>query len=408
MNLGNFLFLACACIVPSTWALARLPSAETQQALERHLRHFATVHHIPCFVAGYQVYTAPEHHQRWTFNSDGFANVENSVKCSKETMLRVASVSKAVGSALIGSLVEQGKLHWDDDIHKYVPERIFPKKTWQGSHVSITLRHLISHLAGLRQTTDADLLHEYNLHLVNSTQTVAWFSNEPLLSKPGTKFKYSNAGWSLLAAAVEAVEGAPYHKVLNDFLRKMGMKKAQQDDRREVIENRGLQYSSTVNEKGVFHLHPAPITDHLRPFPFWPAAGIISTVEDLLIFGGSILRSANSWSGGHLKPATVHDLWSFSPKVAEGNQSMTIEGHHYSVPHHYALGWYRLVFPATTSDSKLAHLEMLYHVGNVGGANSILAVLPKENVVLAAISNLGGIKQYMPEIAVEMYRILRQ
>ena len=47
-------------------------------------------------------------------------------------MLRVASVSKAVGSALIGSLVEQGKLHWDDDIHKYVPERIFPKKTWQG------------------------------------------------------------------------------------------------------------------------------------------------------------------------------------------------------------------------------------------------------------------------------------
>lgn len=52
-----------------------------------------------------------------------------------------------------------------------------------GSHVSITLRHLISHLAGLRQTTDADLLHEYNLHLVNSTQTVAWFSNEPLLSK---------------------------------------------------------------------------------------------------------------------------------------------------------------------------------------------------------------------------------
>lgn len=256
-----------------------------------------------------------------------------------------------------------------------------------------------------------------------------WQFSNVSLYQPGTKFKYSNAGWSLLAAAVEAVEGAPYHKVLNDFLRKMGMKKAQQDDRREVIENRGLQYSSTVNEKGVFHLHPAPITDHLRPFPFWPAAGkrlsilfktkftsvcffllpgIISTVEDLLIFGGSILRSANSWSGGHLKPATVHDLWSFSPKVAEGNQSMTIEGHHYSVPHHYALGWYRLVFPATTSDSKLAHLEMLYHVGNVGGANSILAVLPKENVVLAAISNLGGIKQYMPEIAVEMYRILRQ
>lgn len=253
--------------------------------------------------------------------------------------------------------------------------------------MSITLQQLISHLAGLRQTTDADLLHEYNLHLVNCTQTVLWFANEPLLSKPGTKFLYSNAGWSLLAAAVEAVEGVPYHTVLNAFLRKMGMKRAQQDDRREVIEHRGLQYSSSVSNNGTFKLHPAPITDQLRPFPFWPAAGIISTVDDLLTFGSSILKSANSWSGGHLKADTVHQLWNFDPKVAEGHQMMTIGGHHYKVLRQYRLGWFHLTFPSNTSDSKIAHLEMLYHVGNVGGANSILVILPKENFVLGAISN---------------------
>lgn len=139
MNLHIF-FLVTFAFISSTRTLRHLPSIDTQHSLERHLHHFAKTHNIPCFLAGYQVYLSDGQpnsktitaHQRWTFNSDGYANVENSVKCKKETMLRVASVSKSIGSALIGSLVEQGKLNWHDDIHKYVPETIFPKKTWQG------------------------------------------------------------------------------------------------------------------------------------------------------------------------------------------------------------------------------------------------------------------------------------
>lgn len=108
--------------------------------------------------------------------------------------------------------------------------------------MTITLRQLISHLSGLRHTTDADLLHDYGLHITNTTQTVRFFAHDPLLSAPGTHFHYSNNGWQLLGAVVEAVEKRSYHTVLNEFMNKRVMSRTQSDDRLQVLPHRGGQY----------------------------------------------------------------------------------------------------------------------------------------------------------------------
>lgn len=103
----------------------------------------------------------------------GYADLENRVPCSPETLLRIASISKPLTSAAAARLCEEGKLDLDVPVQKYVPE--FPKKKFDGEDVSrlnkmphsssfssisshahlffqvtITPRMLLSHLSGIR------------------------------------------------------------------------------------------------------------------------------------------------------------------------------------------------------------------------------------------------------------------
>lgn len=85
--------------------------------------------------------------QVWT-DGFGFADLENGVRCSPMTVMRIASISKAITMTAVAKLWEDGKLDLDAPIQKYVPN--FPVKTYNGEEVTITTRQLISHKSGIR------------------------------------------------------------------------------------------------------------------------------------------------------------------------------------------------------------------------------------------------------------------
>lgn len=58
----------------------------------------------------------------------GFADLEQRVPATPQTKFRVGSVSKAMTSAALGLLWEQGRLHFDSTVQAYVPS--FPRKRW--------------------------------------------------------------------------------------------------------------------------------------------------------------------------------------------------------------------------------------------------------------------------------------
>lgn len=64
----------------------------------------------------------------------GYADLENNVRCGPETVMRVASISKAITMTLVAHLWEAGKLDLDAPIQKYIPD--FPRKTFEGEEVS--------------------------------------------------------------------------------------------------------------------------------------------------------------------------------------------------------------------------------------------------------------------------------
>ena len=154
-------------------------------------------------------------------------------------------------------------------------------------------------------------MHDWEFRITNSTQTVAFFAKDPLLSKPGTQFYYSNSGWNLLGAVVEAVEHRSYDLVLREYMNKLGMKHSLMDTRLELIPHRASFYQVRKDAHGKVHYVPTDIRDNLRPFPHWPCGGVVSTIDDLLTYGTKILESYHGRSGGFLKPETIKAMWNY-------------------------------------------------------------------------------------------------
>ena len=66
------------------------------------------------------------------------ADVENNVKCTPGTVMKIASISKPITMAVTAKIIESGLLDVDADIKKYV--RYWPDKTWNGKKVGVCFK----------------------------------------------------------------------------------------------------------------------------------------------------------------------------------------------------------------------------------------------------------------------------
>lgn len=130
-----------------------------------------------------------------------FADRENSKPVTKDTVFDIGSITKQFTAAAIMKLEMQGKLNTDEPLGKYLPDVPADK-------AAIPLRYVLTHTAGLTNFSGGDY------DVAARDETVRRILNTPLLSEPGKKFAYSNAGYTLLAAIVERVSGEPYERFL--------------------------------------------------------------------------------------------------------------------------------------------------------------------------------------------------
>ena len=81
----------------------------------------------------------------WT-GAYGWANREQKIPVSNDTLFQIASVSKPVTACAVMQLVEQGKLSLDADVNEVLP---FPVRNPKHPKVPITLKHLLTHTSGI-------------------------------------------------------------------------------------------------------------------------------------------------------------------------------------------------------------------------------------------------------------------
>lgn len=215
----------------------------------------------------------------------------------------IASLAKSFTAMAVMMLAEQSKLQYDDPIDKHLPDL-------EGAAPRITIRHLLTHTSGIPDVGDLgidrpDLLERDVIEAIRADHT--------RFAKPGQRYRYSNAGYMLLAMVVERVSGQGF----DDFLRAHIFEPLAMDQTRPIAPR------SNGATKG--------------------DGGIVSTVDDLLKWDQALA------AGKLVGPKPLAEA--FVPgHVEEGTST-------------YAFGWNVAQRKGDT---------LVWHTGNSGGQRAFL------------------------------------
>ena len=177
------------------------PVAEAIQLLDLWINEQMDWHRIPGVAIGI-VY---DQELIWA-QGYGTSDVESQRPVTPQTIFRIGSVTKLFTATAVMQLRDAGKLHLDDPLTQHLPW--FSIQNPYKNAPAITLRHLLTHTAGLpREAAFAYWTHHQFPDRDELRTSVA---EQTLLAPPGSRYDYSNLGMSLLREVVAAVSGQTY------------------------------------------------------------------------------------------------------------------------------------------------------------------------------------------------------
>jgi len=135
----------------------------------------------------------------------GFSDKEHSIKNDPTIIFSTGSITKQFTATAILKLEMQDKLSTDDKISKYFEN--LPK-----DKENISIHDLLRHQSGLESNVGSDF------DKISQTDFIDKVMNSSLLFESGTRFSYSNIGYSLLAIIIEKVSGTTYENYLYENL----------------------------------------------------------------------------------------------------------------------------------------------------------------------------------------------
>jgi CubicO group peptidase (beta-lactamase class C family) len=174
----------------------------------------------------------------------GLASVELEAPVTADTVFELASVTKQFTAAAIMKLAEEGKVRLDDPVATYLPET---PPTWS----AITIRHLLTHTAGLAKLgEDFRALWQGGVGMNYTTaQMFDAATKDPLSFAPGAGWQYSDVGYFLLGMVIEKASGQRYAAFLADrFFTPLGMRSTSVINQWAVIPHRAPGYTLQNNE----------------------------------------------------------------------------------------------------------------------------------------------------------------
>ncbi len=274
------------------------------------------------------------------FEARGVMDIETKKPMTKDALFRLTSTTKPVTATAILILMEEGKLRLSDPVSKYIPEfkgsqvavakspALAPTSAGSGEPPSepeftvvpanrdITIQDLLTHTSGLAGLGGKIGGKKYAALRAarKPTEVLADFiprlGSLPLDFHPGTKWRYSDAGFEVLARIVEIASGMTFDHFLRQRLfEPLGMK----DTFFAVSEEKASQAVTVYREtaKGLEKTgKPLPLvaTQHYLS----GAGGLITTAEDFFRFGQMLCNGGELNGHRVLSPGTVELMTSNS------------------------------------------------------------------------------------------------
>jgi CubicO group peptidase (beta-lactamase class C family) len=254
-------------------------------------------------------------------NTIGHRDIATKAPMTRDTLFRIASMTKPVTSVAALMLVEEGKLKLDDPITKWLPEfaemRVLKKadgpldETYPAPRV-ITVEDLFTHRSGLSYAFSAigPIAKAYGKALGdplnNDTTPDLWLkalAELPLLYAPGERFHYS-VSTDVLGFLVGRIEKKPFRDVLMERL--FGPLGMPDTDFYVPKEKRSRQATVYRQDQATGALNVLPFTMRdTTPAFCGGGGGLISTADDYLKFARMMMNKGELNGRRYLKPETV-------------------------------------------------------------------------------------------------------
>lgn len=219
--------------------------------------------------AGYAVAVSVNNEVVWS-GVGGMADVESNTPVKESTTFRIASLTKAITAVAALQLVEKGKIDLNAPIQTYLPDYPVSKKG------QITTRHLLNHTSGIRHYRPGEASTNTTSYktLLEATKV---FRDRRLAFKPGSRYKYTSYGYTVLGAIIEEVSGQSFQAYLKEnILEPSGMTQTEVEDRQNPRKDQSSLYQLKDDQ-----ILPAFKDDLSR---IYSAGGLVSTVFDMLKF----------------------------------------------------------------------------------------------------------------------------
>ncbi|MAI32582.1 MAG: D-aminoacylase [Planctomycetaceae bacterium TMED240] len=153
-------------------------------------------------------------------NGYGYADVALGKKVHRDSLFRIASISKPITAVAILQLHERGKLDLDDSVFMLL-ELNDVIQTTEGTEKrlrDITVRHLLQHRGGWDRNVSFDAMFRSVTFAEKSggespadqQAVIDAMLKQPLDFAPGERYAYSNFGYCLLGRVIEKLSGQSY------------------------------------------------------------------------------------------------------------------------------------------------------------------------------------------------------
>ena len=234
----------------------------------------------------------------------GLADAAHNTPMKADTIFWIASMTKPIAATAVMMLQDEGKLSVEDPIGKHVPE-LKDLKTKDGKPANVTLRHLLTHTAGMGEVTA-----EQSRKAEKLADLIPHYAAQAVKFEPGTKWEYSQSGINTLGRVVEVVSGQTFDAFVQERLfTPLGMK-----DTTFYLKPEQLPRLAKAYRKNGDKLEEAPIfiLDGHAPESRqrYPAAngGLFSTAPDYGRFCQMILNEGTLDGRRYLKPESVKQM----------------------------------------------------------------------------------------------------
>jgi CubicO group peptidase (beta-lactamase class C family) len=293
----------------------------------------------------------------------GVRDIRKPDRVDERTRFAIGSTTKAMTTAALAMLVDEGKLKFDTRVIDIIPEfRLYDAYATRET----TVRDLVTHRTGLPSTdmmwarvpmSPAEMLHR--LRFVEPTSSFR------------SNFEYQNNVYAIAGTVIERVSGMPWEKFIETrIFAPLGM-----DESIALV-------AGIANQPNVSTPH-APVGDSARVTavrttdPVASAGSVWSSVSDMSKWMRFILDSGRVGSKRLISPASFTEL--VTPQIRASSSlypALTL-----SKPHgfSYGLGWFVQDYQGQV---------VWMHTGSINGQSAIIGLLPDKRAGVFVLANI--------------------